>query len=141
IFKKLPTVCFSVCGFCMKMPQCSKKEDLIITISGLAFNFFLSITCAVYLYTVKFTGFTLALLCTSSAIGVFNSLPFSFLDGGRIIKLIIPIKYLFIYEKIQNILCLVFAVILLFFVVSADGIQKLSFLCFMVYFVFLSLKA
>ena len=142
LLKKIPVIRFSISGISMQFPQQQQKNEVLIIISGPLVNFIICALCYVYIVQVALTSFSLVFFMVNLVLGVLNSLPISFLDGGRLIITILPIKFHRLYYIISNILSVVFIAFLgactVFLKVGA--LQKIMLCCFICYFLIKSYK-
>jgi len=92
----------------MNLDEASPQEDLIISFSGPAANILAAVIfCFISIY-IK-TDIISLLFKANLTLGLFNLLPLIPLDGGRILRDILSIRY--VYKKGQNITILISIII------------------------------
>lgn len=125
---------FLLVGMVLEMDSlkdASPKEDIIISISGPIFNIVLAIiSYCLYTSNVGNSEMIYKLFFTNLSLGVFNLVPAFPLDGSRVLRAVLALKYDFkLASKIAYMVSMFIGMLFMFFyyVMNFKGMSNVSF--------------
>ncbi len=123
---RLPQVKFAMHGVSIKYPCQSARRDIILLFAGVAVNLALVAAFAIKLhFSQSYSDYFV--ITANLAVAVFNLLPLSFTDGGRLLILFVPVRYLWLADVFFTVTSCVFCLcVMLLLLASASFILQIS---------------
>lgn len=105
VTKGMPSISFNAGGISLNCNTAflNKKHDIAVTLGGPFINIIIFLICIV-LIEIKASIRLYFFAATNIFFAILNLLPFSFLDGGRIAELIVPVQFIVQYKAISRII-------------------------------------
>ena len=137
LIKEKPHISLSPGGFSLQWNplSCQRWKETLILAAGPLTNFFTAGICLFFL-SCHITFMLCIFMAANLCIGLFNCIPFSFLDGGRLLELWLPASLHPFFSAVRAIfgIMLLSAGIFLFFQ-SDQYASKISAVMLLIYFI------
>ncbi len=120
LMKSVPKIRGVAGGVAIKMPNLSINKTATLLIAGIVANLSVAtIFAAIGLYRPTYAGHFI--IVSNLCVALFNALPLAFSDGGRLLMLFVPAKYLSVLDHLFAATSAVIVAVLIYILLLYGG--------------------